>query len=122
MQNRIKALFRSRGVTVAGKAMYSEAKRQECEAHAEELDANLSSLLDRLKTESYRAPPVRRVEIPKASGGTRALGIPTFEDKVLQRAVWCWGRSTSRTSWTVRTASGPVAVRTTAWKPCGRSS
>ncbi len=51
------------------------------------LDANLESLLTRLKTGSYRAPPVRGVEIPKASGGSRSLGIPTFEDKVLQRAV-----------------------------------
>lgn len=55
--------------------------------YAQTLDANLAALLEHLKSGSYRAPPVRRVEIPKASGGTRALGIPTFEDKVLQRAV-----------------------------------
>ncbi len=52
------------------------------------LDENLQSLLDRAKSGSYRAPPVRRVHIPKGSGNeTRPIGIPTLEDKVLQRAV-----------------------------------
>ena len=52
------------------------------------LEANLQSLLDRAKPGTYYAPPVRRVHIPKGSGtDTRPIGIPTFEDKVLQRAV-----------------------------------
>ena len=52
------------------------------------LEANLQSLLDRAKSGMYRAPPVRRVHIPKGDGKqTRPIGIPTFEDKVLQRAV-----------------------------------
>jgi retron-type reverse transcriptase len=57
------------------------------EEFAAELEANLQGLLDRAKSGSYRAPPVRRVEIPKGGGKTRPIGIPTFEDKVLQRAV-----------------------------------
>jgi len=53
-----------------------------------DLLGNLTSLLDRAKSGTYYAPPVRRVHIPKGTGNeTRPLGIPTFEDKVLQRAV-----------------------------------
>jgi len=52
------------------------------------LEANLVSLLSRFKSGRYHAPPVRRVHIPKGDGKeTRPIGIPTLEDKVLQRAV-----------------------------------
>jgi RNA-directed DNA polymerase len=52
------------------------------------LRENLESLLERAKSGTYRAPPVRRVRIPKGTGTeTRPLGIPTLEDKILQRAV-----------------------------------
>jgi len=57
--------------------------------YAAHLEGNLRSLLDRAKSgDHYRAPPVRRVHIPKGDGSkTRPIGIPTFEDKVLQRSV-----------------------------------
>jgi RNA-directed DNA polymerase len=55
--------------------------------YAVKLESNLQSLLDRFKSGTYCAPPVRRDEIPKPDGTKRPLGIPTFEDKVLQRAV-----------------------------------
>jgi RNA-directed DNA polymerase len=52
-----------------------------------ELERNLSNVIDQFKSGTYWAPPVKRAYIPKADGGKRALGIPTIEDKVLQRAV-----------------------------------
>jgi group II intron reverse transcriptase/maturase len=57
--------------------------------YEERLQENLGDLLERFKSGSYRAPPVKRVHIPKdgAKNQTRPIGIPTLEDKVLQRAV-----------------------------------
>jgi group II intron reverse transcriptase/maturase len=53
-----------------------------------DLERNLEALLSRFKSGRYFAPPVRRVHIPKGDGKeTRPIGIPTLEDKLLQRAV-----------------------------------
>jgi RNA-directed DNA polymerase len=62
---------------------------QTAEEYEVNLEANLQNLLDRAKSGTYVAPPVRRVHIPKAGSATetRPLGIPTYEDKILQRAV-----------------------------------
>lgn len=61
---------------------------QTAAAYAENLEGNLRDLLERAKSGLYRAPPVKRVHIPKGDGTqTRPIGIPTFEDKILQRAV-----------------------------------
>lgn len=60
---------------------------QTAEDYACDLHGNLTRLLSRLKSGHYQAPPVRRHYIPKADGSQRPLGIPTFEDKVAQRAI-----------------------------------
>ena len=59
------------------------------EEYEANLQENLRSLLDRAKSGSYQAPPVKRAYIPKGQGvgELRPIGIPTLEDKVLQRAV-----------------------------------
>ncbi|HYI11583.1 MAG TPA: group II intron reverse transcriptase/maturase [Thermoanaerobaculia bacterium] len=57
------------------------------EEYKAELETNLNDLLGRFKSGTYYAPPVKRSYIPKADGGQRGLGVPTLEDKVLQKAV-----------------------------------
>jgi RNA-directed DNA polymerase len=55
--------------------------------YGEALEGNLADLSARLKRGAYRAKPVKRTYIPKADGRQRPLGIPTLEDKVVQRAT-----------------------------------
>jgi group II intron reverse transcriptase/maturase len=55
--------------------------------YEERLDERIGDLHGRLRAGQYKPPPVRRVEIPKGDGRTRLLGIPTVEDRLLQRAV-----------------------------------
>jgi RNA-directed DNA polymerase len=51
------------------------------------LEENLRDLSGRLARGAYRAKPVRRAYIAKADGGQRPLGVPTLEDKIVQRAT-----------------------------------
>lgn len=60
--------------------------KQTAGEYAQALEDNLESLLTRAKSGRYLAPPVKRSYVPKGKG-QRPIGIPTFEDKVLQRAV-----------------------------------
>lgn len=51
------------------------------------LPKNLYKLWNRMSSGSYFPPPVKQVEIPKAKGGTRKLGIPTVADRIAQTVV-----------------------------------
>ena len=50
----------------------------------QDLSKNLYKLWNRMSSGSYFPPPVKQVEIPKAKGGTRRLGIPTVSDRIAQ--------------------------------------
>ena len=68
-------------------------------AYGGDLEANLRDLSGRLKRGGYHAQPVERVYIPKPDGRERPIGIPTLEDKIVQRATV--GRCSMRsTKWT----------------------
>lgn len=53
-------------------------------AYEEKLEENVRNLVDRLKRKSYRPQPVRRTYIPKDEKSVRPLGIPAYEDKIVQ--------------------------------------
>jgi group II intron reverse transcriptase/maturase len=55
--------------------------------YGQDLEKHLRDLSERLKRGAYRAQPVRRAYIPKADGQQRPIGVPTLEDKIVQRAV-----------------------------------
>jgi RNA-directed DNA polymerase len=60
---------------------------QDWKDYGKELEANLTDLSDRLKRGAYRAKPVKRVYIPKADGKQRPIGVPSLEDKLVQRSA-----------------------------------
>ena len=55
--------------------------------YGQQLDENIEDLLKRMRSFSYRPKPVRRTYIPKANGKVRPLGIPSYEDKLVQGAM-----------------------------------
>jgi RNA-directed DNA polymerase len=68
-----------------GKATGIDRKTKE--EYAERLEENIANLVKRLKEKSYRPQAVRRVYIPKGQGKLRPLGIPAYEDKIVQKGL-----------------------------------
>jgi RNA-directed DNA polymerase len=60
---------------------------QTVEQFEQDLKVNLYKLWNRMSSGSYFPPPVKAVEIPKASGGVRILGVPTVADRIAQTVV-----------------------------------
>ena len=87
LAHHIDVIFLKEAFHLTRKDAASGVDQQTAAEYEEQLDKNLTSLLDRFKSGTYKAPPVKRAYIPKASGAARPIGIPTIEDKVLQRAV-----------------------------------
>jgi group II intron reverse transcriptase/maturase len=75
----LKAVTQNRGA-----AGIDRMKTTELESH---LQANWEIIRDKLLKGTYVPSPVRRVEIPKPSGGTRMLGIPTVQDRFIQHLL-----------------------------------
>jgi RNA-directed DNA polymerase len=63
---------------------------QSIEEFEKELKGNLYRIWNRMSSGSYFPPPVRAVPIPKKSGGTRTLGVPTVSDRIAQMVVKLW--------------------------------
>lgn len=61
--------------------------KQSLSNFADELDNNLIQLQHELATKQYQPLPVKRVEIPKADGGVRLLGIPAVRDRIVQQTL-----------------------------------
>ena len=79
------SLKASHNALAADKAVGVDAVTKE--EYGEKLQGNISDLLARMKRQAYKPQPVKRVYIPKADGKKRPLGIPAYEDKLVQKAL-----------------------------------
>lgn len=74
-----KRVYRNKGASGVDGVTINELKGH--------LRNNKHKLLSEIRTRKYKPQPVKRVEIPKANGGVRKLGIPTVVDRVIQQAI-----------------------------------
>lgn len=79
------ALMKSHKEMKAGKATGIDGVTKE--TYEVNVEANVENLLERLKRKGYRPQPARRVYIPKDEKSMRPLGIPAYEDKLVQHAL-----------------------------------
>lgn len=75
---------------VCSKGGAAGVDKQSIENFNAKISKNLYKVWNRMASGSYFPPNVRRVEIPKKSGGTRPLGIPTVGDRIAQGVVKDW--------------------------------
>jgi RNA-directed DNA polymerase len=84
-----------------------------------DLGNNLYKIWNRMSPGAYFPPPVRAVEIPKSSGGTRILGVPAVGDRVAQTvAAMALEPARSTSSMMTPTVTGAIAAR---WMPSARA-
>jgi len=60
---------------------------QSWKEYGQNLEERLTDLINRVKSGRYVAPPVKRAYIPKGDGDQRGIGMPTIENKVLERGI-----------------------------------
>jgi len=79
------SLKAAHSVLSANKAVGVDAVSKE--EYGEKLQENITDLLARMKRQAYKPQPAKRVYIPKSDGKKRPLGIPAYEDKLVQKAL-----------------------------------
>lgn len=80
-----KSLKAAHSALVAARATGIDAVTKE--EYDEKLQENVDNLLERMKRQAYKPQPVKRVYIPKGDGKKRPLGIPAYEDKIVQKVL-----------------------------------
>ncbi len=73
--------------TTKSRLAWEPASRAEVQAFTVDLLAHLTAISSHLENRSWTPQPLRRVDIPKSSGGTRTLGTPSLVDRVTERAL-----------------------------------
>jgi RNA-directed DNA polymerase len=112
-----KALVRQAFQRVKANGGSAGVDNESIDAFEMNLGDNLYKLWNRMGSGSYFPPPVKAVPIPKKSGGTRTLGVPTVADRVAQTwSRWSSSRRSSQSSTATHLATDPGAPLWTRWR------